>query len=136
MGLHAAAEVLAQSGFDPTTYLNFGVLGLVVVSLITGWLWTRPSVDRLNEEKQRAIAEKDKAEAQRDAMAQVLQEKLLPVVGDFISTTKALMPVLQEIQQLQQMIPILQELARTGEQREPPPAAQKRAGRTTKRRAP
>lgn len=119
MTVHTGAEVLAQSGFDPTTYLNFGVLGLVVVSLITGWLWTRPSVDRLNEEKQRAIADKDKAEAQRDAMAQVLQDRLLPVVGDFITTTKALMPILQEIQQLQQMIPLLQELARTGENREP-----------------
>lgn len=130
MTVHTEAELLAQSGFDPTAYVNFGVLGLVVVSLITGWLWTRPSVDRLNEEKQRAIADKDKAEAQRDAMAQVLQDRLLPVVGDFITTTKALMPILQEIQQLQQMIPLLHEMARTGDNREPSPAPPKRAPRS------
>jgi hypothetical protein len=123
----AHAELLAQQQFDPSAYLNFGVLGLLVVSLLTGWLWTRPSVDRLTEEKQRAIAEKDRAEAQRDAMAQVLQDRLLPVVSDFITTTKALMPLLQEIQQLQQMVPLLHEIARTGDRSEPLPAPQIRS---------
>jgi hypothetical protein len=100
---------------DVTTWVNFGVLGLVVLSLITGWLWTKPSVDKLQQEKDRAVAEKIKAEQQRDQMAQVLQDRLLPVVGDFIVTTRALMPVLQQLQQLQQMIPILQEVVRTHE---------------------
>lgn len=100
---------------DVTTWVNFGVLGLVVLSLITGWLWTKPSVDKLQEEKDRAIRERERSDAQRDAMAQVLQEKLLPVIGDFIATTRALMPVLQQLQQLQQMIPILQEIIRVNE---------------------
>ncbi|MFD6068921.1 hypothetical protein [Amycolatopsis lurida] len=130
----AHAVLLAQAQFDPTAYLNFGVLGLLVVSLLTGWLWTRPSVDRLTEEKQRAIAEKDRAEAQRDAMAQVLQDRLLPVVSDFITTTKALMPLLQEIQQLQQMVPLLHEIARTGDHREPLPAPQARSAARAPRR--
>lgn len=94
---------------DIAAYVNFGVLGLVVLSLLTGWLWTKPSVDRLEKERDRAIAEREKAEAQRDAMAQVLQDRLLPVVGDFINTTKSLLPILQQLQQLQQMIPILQQ---------------------------
>lgn len=99
---------------DISTYVNFGVLGLVVLSLVTGWLWTKPSVDRLEQERDRAIAEREKAEAQRDAMAQVLQERLLPVVGDFISTTRSLLPILQQLQQLQQMIPILQQFLQGG----------------------
>jgi hypothetical protein len=99
---------------DISTYVNFGVLGLVVLSLVTGWLWTKPSVDRLEQERDRAIAEREKAEAQRDAMAQVLQERLLPVVGDFISTTRSLLPILQQLQQLQQMIPILQQFLQSG----------------------
>lgn len=103
---------------DVQTWVNFGVLGLVVLGLITGQLWTRPSVDKLQEEKQRAVDEKQKAEAQRDQMAQVLQDKLLPVVGDFIATTRALLPVLQQLQQLQTMIPILQEIVRAGDTRE------------------
>ena len=100
---------------DVTTWVNFGVLGLVVASLITGFLWTKPSVEKLIEERDRAIREREKADIQRDAMAQVLQDKLLPVVGDFITTTRALMPVLQQLQALQQMIPILQDLIRANE---------------------
>lgn len=88
---------LAQTVAEPSTWINFGVLGVIVFALITGWLWTRPSVDRLEQEKQRAIAERDKAEAQRDAMATVLQDRLLPVVGEFVSTTRALLPILQEL---------------------------------------
>lgn len=114
---------------DITTYVNFGVLGLVVLSLLTGWLWTKPSVERLEQERDRAIAEREKAEAQRDAMAQVLQERLLPVVGDFISTTRSLLPILQQLQQLQQMIPLLQQILQQsgGEYRNesaPPPRPQ------------
>lgn len=115
---------------NPEAYLNFGVLGLVVLSLIAGWLWTKPSVDRLVAEKERALAERDKSEAQRDAMALVLQEKLLPVVGDFITTTHALLPVLQEIQQLQKMIPLIQELIRAGDPLDPPSYKQRTKGRS------
>jgi hypothetical protein len=114
------------TGFDPVTLLNYGILGVVVICLITGWLWTKPAVDRLVAEKDRAIAEREKADAQRDAMAQVLQEKLLPVVGDFISTTQALLPILQQIQQLQAMVPILQEIIRSGEYDPPNPPRQRR----------
>lgn len=108
-----AADSAAIS--DVTTWVNFGVLGLVVLSLITGWLWTKPSVDKLQEEKDRAVKERERSDAQRDAMAQVLQDRLLPVVGDFITTTRALMPVLQQLQQLQQMIPLLQEIIRAND---------------------
>lgn len=101
----AAADPLG----DISTFVNFGVLGLVVLSLVTGWLWTKPSVDRLEKERDRLLAEKEHLAAQRDAMAQVLQDKLLPVVGDFITTTKSLLPILQQLQQLQQMIPLLQQ---------------------------
>lgn len=98
----------------------------MVLSLVTGWLWTKPSVDRLEQERDRAIAEREKAEAQRDAMAQVLQERLLPVVGDFISTTRSLLPILQQLQQLQQMIPILQQFLQAGRNDSPPPPYRRR----------
>jgi len=100
---------------DVTTWINYGVLGLVVFGLLVGAFWTKPSVDKLLQERDRIIKEKELADAQRDAMARVLQEKLLPVVGDFIATTRALLPVLQQLQQLQAMIPILQEIIRTNE---------------------
>lgn len=107
--------ILAQEGgsfADPLTWINFGTLGLVVLGLISGWLWTKPAVERLTAEKDRVVREREEADAQRDAMAQVLQEKLLPMVGDFVTTTRALLPILQEIQQLQRVLPVLQEVLR------------------------
>jgi hypothetical protein len=109
-----AAEAGVQLS-DVTTWVNFGVLGVVVLSLITGWLWAKPSVERMIQDRDRVIRERDEAARQRDQMAQVLQDKLLPIIGDFIATTRALLPVLQQVQQLQQMIPILQELIRVSE---------------------
>ena len=100
---------------DVTTWVNFGVLGLLVLAMITGWVWPKPSVDKLNKELERAIEERKAAEAARDAMATVFQDKLLPVVSEFISTTRAFLPVLQQLQQLQAMLPVLQSLARTSE---------------------
>ncbi len=104
--------IVAQSSLSDaiTPWLNLGVTGLVIVSLLTGLLWTRPSVEKLQAEKDRAVAEKEKAEAQRDAMAGVLQEKFLPVLSEFVSTTRTLLPILQQLNALQALAPILREL--------------------------
>lgn len=92
----AAAE--PGSAFnDPITWVNFGVLGLVVLGFLTGRICTGRDRDQLR-------GERDKAYAQRDAMAEVLQERLLPVVSEFITTTRALLPVLQEVRRLQEFI--------------------------------
>lgn len=115
-----------SSTLDPTQLVNFGVLGIIIALAAIGWIWFKPGIDKITEEKDRAIAEREKAEAQRDAMAQVLQEKLLPVVGDFITTTRTLLPILQQIQQLQQMIPILQQLIQGGDYEAPPKQKQQR----------
>lgn len=105
----AAVSDPASTFSDPMTWVNFGVLGLVVLGLLTGWLWTKPASERLVAERDRILEERDKALVQRDAMADVLQERLLPVVSEFITTTRALLPVLQEVQRLQHMVPVLQE---------------------------
>lgn len=129
--------------FDsPLTWINFGVLGLMVLALLTGWVWAKPAVERIltdhkslddkhdrdlarviaekNADIARAVLERDKAIEQRDAMGEVLQEKLLPVVGEFVATTRSFLPVLQQLQQLQTTLPKLQELLeRLGDNRGP-----------------
>ena len=93
--LLAAADTSAPT--DWVTWVNFGALGAVLISAFFGFVWFKPSIDALIEERNRALAERDKAVEQRDAMAQVLQDRLLPVVGDFITTTRALLPILQDV---------------------------------------
>ena len=41
--------ILAQTTAPETLldWVQFGVLGLVVIALIMGWLWAKPSVDQL-----------------------------------------------------------------------------------------
>lgn len=97
-----AAETTGGSLTDVATWINFGIAGAIILGAILGYVWFKPSVDKLIEDRERALRERDKAIEQRDAMAQVLQDKLLPVVGDFITTTKALLPILQELIRQQQ----------------------------------
>jgi hypothetical protein len=63
-----AAEV------SPVDFVQYGVLGLVVLAILTGWLWAKPSVDRLLEDKKRA-------EDQRDQFVKIYGE-MLPVLTE------------------------------------------------------
>lgn len=78
-------------------YLNYGVLGMVVVAIFTGWLWAKPAVDRLMAERDRLIEEKRKAEEQRDAALSIAQDKIVPLLTTFVGTTQTLIPLLQQI---------------------------------------
>lgn len=88
-------------------YLNYGVLGLLVLAIFFGWVWARPSVDRvlatkdetierLLAERDRLIEEKRRAEEQRDAALAIAQDKIVPLLGSFVSATSTLIPLLQE----------------------------------------
>lgn len=93
--------ILAEAGesdfANPLTWVQFGVLGLVVLGFLTGWIHARPSVERLERERDRLLTERDEFRDQRDAMAHLFQEKALPVLGDFLAVTRALLPALQDV---------------------------------------
>lgn len=76
---------------DPVTWVQFGVLGLVVLGFILGWLHPRGTVERLERENTQLRAERDAERAKADAMATVIQDRWLPLVSEFISVSKALL---------------------------------------------
>lgn len=78
-------------------YMNYGVLGLVFVAILCGWIWSKPAVDRLLAERDRLILEKQRAEEQRDAALSIAQEQIVPLLTTFVTTTQTLIPLLQEI---------------------------------------
>jgi len=91
-----------------TPWLNYGVLGLLVLAIFFGWVWPRPSVERVVDEKEasivrllaerdRLIVEKQRAEEQRDAAIAIAQDKIVPLLTTFVSSTSTLIPLLQEI---------------------------------------
>ena len=82
---------------DPINWIQWGVLGLVVLGFLTGWIHPRSTIERVEKERDRLLAERDKADDQRDAMAETFQKELLPVLTKFLTTTEALLPLLQRM---------------------------------------
>jgi hypothetical protein len=71
----------AASGIDPImTLVQYGALGLVVIALLAGWLWAKPAVEQLRRDK-------DKAEAQRDKLIELMTTQVIPVIGDSVRAT-------------------------------------------------
>jgi hypothetical protein len=70
-------EDLAADGIvgDPTSLIQFGVLGVILMLVLFGFLWAKPSVDRL-------IADKEKAEQQRDDLMETFQTQVIPVLAE------------------------------------------------------
>lgn len=91
--------IAAQDIFDPTNWINFGVTGVVIVSIVFGWLWAKPAVDELKRQAESDRQRAEKAEAQRDEAFQIAQDKIVPLLGQFVDTTRTLMPLLQDVVQ-------------------------------------
>lgn len=82
---------------DPITGLiQYGVLGLVIVALLLGWLWPRPPVEQLRRDKEAAEARAARAEQQRDELARELQAAL-PLLSDTTRACQRMLPLLQEL---------------------------------------
>lgn len=69
---------------------QYGLPGGVIAALLLGLLWAKPAVDRL-------IADKERAEKQRDELLRVYEEKMLPALADSIVITRDLRPILVDV---------------------------------------
>jgi hypothetical protein len=88
---------------------GFGALGITSLALAFGWLKPGRTTERdreqarteargdLEKELARVIAEKRDIEEQRDAAQAFAQEQMVPLLTQFVATTAALIPLLQEI---------------------------------------
>lgn len=72
-------------------WLNYGILGLLVFGAILGYVWFKPGVQSLRDERDRAIADRDKAQAQTDAMAESWRTEFLPVLQKLLITSELLL---------------------------------------------
>lgn len=85
--------VLAQdaAGSDPVSlFLQYGVPGLVIASLIMGLLWAKPAVDNI-------IKRAERAEAQRDELVKVYEERILPALVDSATVNREMKPILLDL---------------------------------------
>jgi hypothetical protein len=65
--------ILLSVQSDPYQFAQYGVLGIIVVGFIAGWIWPRPSVERL-------IAQNERLQAQVDALFEVYESKVMPTL--------------------------------------------------------
>lgn len=67
---------------DPTSLIQFGVLGVILMLVLLGFLWAKPSVDEI---KAQVIVERtgrEKAEGQRDALIETYGQEILPALRE------------------------------------------------------
>lgn len=84
------AQAAPPPGEPIAALIQYGVLGLVLVALLGGWLWTRPSVQQL-------IKDKERAEAQRDELLRQHEERIVPVLAEFTAAASTLARLLEEV---------------------------------------
>lgn len=85
---------------SPVDLVQFGVLGVVLMLFLIGWAWTKPSVDQLKADKEKAETRLEKVEDQRDAMVDVYKDEFLPVLSKLTAIVKdreELAPLLSEV---------------------------------------
>lgn len=116
------------------------MFGLLAFGSMRGWIFFKPAVDkedkshqkaleaadkelarvildcdrellRVLQDRDRIIAERDRAALQRDELAEVLRDKLIPIIEEFMMTTRTMGPVFLSLQQLNLLMPDLQRLA-------------------------
>lgn len=90
--------------------LSYGLVGIVLVALawlmFKGWRLVSPAFEAriraearadLEAERNRLLAEKVKAEEERDEALRVARDQMVPLLSSFVTTTGTLVPLLQEI---------------------------------------
>lgn len=92
------AQVLAVEGVP--NWIGELAFGSVVVLALAGWIWFKPAVDSLHERM-------TKAEAQRDALIEVYQDEIIPVLREaqggvtrVAAIAEEVVPVLREVKVL------------------------------------
>ena len=89
-----------------TTYvLGFGPIGIICLAFAFRFIVPKSAVEDarqiaridLEKENERLLAEKRRAEEQRDEALQAVSSQMVPLLQSFVTTTSTLIPLLQEV---------------------------------------
>lgn len=75
------------------SFAQFGVLGLIVVALLAGWLWPKPGVDRLQRDLDRSLEQ-----GERDAA--FLRDVAMPAITQNLDLQRDVQQLLRDVQEL------------------------------------
>ena len=80
---------LAAAPETPFDYLQLGVVGIVLVAMVTGWIWARPAVEQL-------IADLARERRLREEESQRWEKHIMPLLQQFDDKVEMLMNELSE----------------------------------------
>ena len=80
---------------DPGTisFAQFGVLGLLTVAFLAGWIWPKPGVDRLQKDLDRSLEQ-----GERDAA--FLRDVAMPAITQNLDLQRDVQQLLRDVQEL------------------------------------
>lgn len=76
------AQAAPNTGPDLVAqWLQYGVLGAVLLALVLGWLWAKPAVDRIIKENEKLRDRLDKCEEERRQELRELRREVERLMG-------------------------------------------------------
>lgn len=87
----------SNTGVDPfITLAQYGILGLLIILTATGYIWWKPSVDRLFSQLAKAEEKLEKVEAKLDAKQEIYETVVLPTLKETGDVAKDMLDWLWE----------------------------------------
>lgn len=80
-----------EAASDPVSlFLQYGIPGLVIASIVMGLLWAKPAVDNI-------IKRAERAENQRDELVKIYEERILPALVESVQVNREMKPILLDV---------------------------------------
>lgn len=64
--------------------INWGPAGVVVIGFLTGWLWAKPAVERLQKDLDRALADLREVRKEQRELEAANREIVIPALTRFV----------------------------------------------------
>lgn len=77
---------------DPTIsdFISWGPAGVVIMGFISGWLWAKPAVERLQHDLDRALADLREVRKEQRELEAANREVVIPAIIRFIEIAEDL----------------------------------------------
>lgn len=78
---------------------QWGMAGVIIFGFVSGWLWAKPAVERLQHDLDRALADLREVRAEQREIEISNREIVIPAITRFIEIGERLQERLEELEQ-------------------------------------
>lgn len=88
---------LADTTPNPADFISWGPAGVVILGFISGWLWAKPAVERLQHDLDRALADLREVRKEQRELEAANRDVVIPAIVRFIEIAEQLQKRLDEL---------------------------------------